>query len=340
MQLPTPGALPLAAPPEPPTQEDLSGFSLAADRGVLDLIKVSARRAFRVRPDPGEVLRRERAALAAAQPPIVDAAMQGFLAWRRSVLLVVATLLVPLVVLRFVEVGQATTPDSLTGLRSMAVLAEAAFAVLAWVQLRNWTQWHRQRRALAWGVGLWFVAPFVVTLAPLRETAERPDVIVGMVVGLQALLTLAPRVLAIAPATLRAALVNRHLFPELTAPGKLIAIAAVVGALLTYVVLILPYQITGSGWFVLAIAGVIAAAFFLLRGRRREHLIAAGLTVLCAFIGFARLIDGFDLSVLAGINLLLSFAVAVLAGSLVATDALMAALDRGDGPRAATAPPT
>src|SRR5262245_13685346 len=68
-------------------------------RSFVSFLKISSRRAFRLRIEPSEILPAERASLMAANPPIVDPDLQAFLAWRRSVLFLVAVALVPLSVI-------------------------------------------------------------------------------------------------------------------------------------------------------------------------------------------------------------------------------------------------
>src|SRR5262245_48075081 len=48
----------------------------------VSFLKISAKRAFRLRIEPTEVLPSEREALERAHPPIVDRNLQAFLAWR------------------------------------------------------------------------------------------------------------------------------------------------------------------------------------------------------------------------------------------------------------------
>ena len=84
-----------------PTQPGLGAFGHAPQPGdsmeevpgsqFVKFLKISSRRAFRLRIEPGEVLPSERASLERASPPILDSNLQAFLAWRRSVLFLVAS---------------------------------------------------------------------------------------------------------------------------------------------------------------------------------------------------------------------------------------------------------
>src|SRR5215470_15240445 len=64
---------------------------------------ISLRRAFRLNINTDEVLPSERAHLEAQASHITDPDHQAFLAWRRSVLLLVAIMFVPLTISRFFE---------------------------------------------------------------------------------------------------------------------------------------------------------------------------------------------------------------------------------------------
>jgi hypothetical protein len=152
--------LPLAAPPDRPSQPLIPYPPPPPPSGhnFVDFLKISARRAIRLRIEENEVLPQERAELTALQPPIVDPGFQAFLAWRRSVLFVVACALIPLILLRILELVEMgddpKMPDQLVTLNALPVIAEAIFCGIAFYQLRNWTRWQRQRRLLAIGFGI------------------------------------------------------------------------------------------------------------------------------------------------------------------------------------------
>jgi hypothetical protein len=67
------------------------------------------------------------------------------------------------------------------------------------------------------------------------------------------------------PGLVRASLVIKLLFPGVSAPGWLIVMAAPLYALLAYVILIVPYQFTGSGWFIAGVLGVMIGQGLLAR---------------------------------------------------------------------------
>jgi hypothetical protein len=246
----------------------------------VSFLKISAKRAFRLRIEPTEVLPAERAALERATPPIVDSNLQAFLAWRRSVLFLVACALVPLTVIGFFDallVGQATP---IRVIKMAPVIAEGIFLAICWSQLRNWAYWRRQRRMLLLGWILFMATPFVVFIYPLRTVFEgqftAEDVkalnlgsisrnLLPFKITMIAMLQLAPKAISLMPGLVRASLVIKMLFPGSPAPGWLIVVAAPIYALLAYVILIVPYQFTGSLWFIGGVIGIIAGQILLAR---------------------------------------------------------------------------
>ncbi len=246
----------------------------------VSFLKISAKRAFRLRIEPTEVLPAERAALERASPPIVDPNLQAFLAWRRSVLFLVACALVPLTVIGFLDgllVGQATP---IRVVKLAPVFAEIIFLLICWSQLRRWAYWRRQRRMLMLGWLLFLLTPFVVFVYPLRTVFEgqisAEDVkalnlgaisrnLLPFKITMVAMLQLAPKAISLMPGLVRASLVIKLLFPGSPAPGWLIVVAAPIYALLAYVILIVPYQFTGSGWFVGGVLGIIGGQILLAR---------------------------------------------------------------------------
>lgn len=342
------------APPTPPPQTG-STTGLPAGHGFVDFLKLSVKRAFRVRIDPSEVLPQERAALALMHPPITDPGFQAFLAWRRSILFVVAVSLIPLVILRFVELADLEDmPDGYVGFATIPVLAEVFFLIVCWTQLKRWTQWQRQRRALVIGWAVFFLTPFAVFLYPIQEffpgLGPQEKMLVGFAGSIMVIMTLAPKAISVMPGLIRAALCSKLLFPGSAGPGWLIVLATPVYALLVYVILAMPYQITGSGWFVLAIAGIIIGQIILLRAglklakpqlpedaimtvanARATYLVAMAAGGVFVVVAFGSLLDTLPIGPLAVINLLLSFQVSVLILTLITTDLVIASLDHARG---------
>jgi hypothetical protein len=156
--------------------------------------------------------------------------------------------------------------------------------VVAFDQLRNWAQWRRQRRILFIAWALYFVAPFLVYLYPFRSAFDSyylaratteilniklnasPATIhtaVGLAFGVQALLSLGPKVISLMPGLIRASIVSKLQFPGTTAPGWLMMLAAPFYALFAYIIVVLPYQITGSWQFVVGNVGILGAQVFI-----------------------------------------------------------------------------
>jgi hypothetical protein len=277
---PTPpqlGALGQPGPSPGDSMEEVPGSQF------VKFLKISSRRAFRLRIEPGEVLPTERASLERAQPPILDANLQAFLAWRRSVLFLVAVALVPLSIIGLVDAMAGSMPTAIRIVKLGPALAEGLFCWLCWDQLKRWSHWREQRRRLFWGWLLFMAMPFVVFLYPLRtaleETVRTPvDAFRGLgvagtyqravqpfVFAMIAMLQLAPKAISLMPGLIRASLVIKLLFPGSTAPGWLIVIGAPMYALLAYVVLIVPYQFTGSGWFISGVLGLVVGQALLAR---------------------------------------------------------------------------
>ena len=362
---PPPGYPPYRHAPAPPRPAAPPGH------GFFPFLRLSFLRAIRLRIDPDEVLPAERAALERAG--VTEPTFQAFLAWRRSILFVVATLLVPLIALKAYEIygEDSEFPDAvaetLRTLHTLPLLAEVAFCVLAWIQLRNWTQWRRQRRALAWGWAVFFIAPFIVYLYPMRSLAgdifgEMPpaqakalSLLLGLGFSLQAMMTLAPKAVSLIPGMVRAATVTKLLFPGSAAPGWLIVLGAPIYAMFIYVVLIVPYQLTGSGYFVVTILGIIGAEILLGRGgyllarpltraeaitavrrARLMYFVALLISVLFMVLALGELVEQLDWNAITVINLVFTFITNVWILTLITTDVLIAGLDRARGLTAGT----
>lgn len=359
---PQPG-LPLIAPPEsaPLWPSATSPPAPPPGHGFGGFLKISVKRAFRVRIEPSEVLPEERAALTLVHPPIIDPTFQSFLAWRRSVLFVVACTLIPLCLFRIIELATMGEeyPGGYKALQAIPLFAEIAFAVVAWKALARWTQWERQRKPLAVGWLVFFLAPFAIYLYPMQRFFSGADELeligVGVLISIQAMMVLAPKAISLMPGLIRASLVSKLMFPGTAAPGWLMVLATPIYALLVYVALIMPYQITGSGYFVLGMAGIIGAQFFLgragfklakpqtapeaietVRNARASYLLAMAFGSLFVIVAFSSLIEKMDIPVLRVVNLVLSFEASVLALTLITTDIMIDALDHHRGLSAGT----
>ena len=327
----------------------------------------SLRRAFRLQIRTDEVLPSERAALESQARHVTDLDHQAFLAWRRSVLLLVAIMFVPLSVFRFLEAFDGPkVPLVGRGFMLLPAVAEAAFCVVVFDQLRYWAQWRKQRRVLFIAWALYFVSPFLVYAYPFRAafdsvylaraaaeiggvrldaTRATIHMVVGLAFGVQALLALGPKVISLMPGLIRASIVTKLLFPGSTAPGWLMMLAAPFYALFAYIIVLLPYQITGSWQFVVGNAGVLAAQVFIgLSGRRltvplsvqeshdRIHmswLASSGILVVSAVFmvyGLYDFITQMHLGAVRVVTGILAFVSNVLLDTLIGTDAIVAAM--------------
>ncbi len=363
MASPPPGGMPFEIPPLPP-------MSLRPDRPFLEFAALSLRRAFRVRIEASELTPHEAAALDRAG--VVQPSLRTFLAWRRSVLFGFASFLGLLVVLRAVEVFDKAyvspavrepAGGTLQGLNIVLLLVDAAFCGLCWWQWTKWTEWTKQRRLVTLGWLAFFLAPFVLYLYPLRTTlgdagSDSAGAGFGMFFALQTLIVLAPRALALLPGVARAATVTKFLFPSSAVPGWLLVAVTPLYALFLLLVLLIPYQVTGSGFFVMALGGFLAAAYLVtktaldLRGPvdrevitrtlgkiRTGYYIAMGVGALFLLVGLAELVDQLDMKPLTVVNLVGIALANIWILTLVGTDNLVANLEAGKHIDGFTAPP-
>jgi hypothetical protein len=267
--------------------------SAPAETWTRSFFLVSLRRAYRLDIKTDEVLPQERSHLARQAGHIRNPEHQAFLAWRRSVLLLVALMFVPLTVFRFIETWDGPeVPHVGRAFLLLPAITEGLFAIVAFDQLRHWAQWKRQRRVLFLAWALYFIAPFIVYAYPYRNAyassywaaqaalnqisggamhVARHDyqTLVGLAFGMQALLVLGPKVISLMPGMIRASIVTKLQFPGTAAPGWLMLLAAPFYALFAYIIFLLPYQVTGSWQFLVGNLGIVLAQVFIgISGRR------------------------------------------------------------------------
>ena len=316
-------------------------------------IIIAITRAFRSSIHPDEVTEMERTSLLGASPSVEDPYMQGFLAWRRSLLIVVAALLAPISILKIVEFTDLgdQLPDTIKSMFMLRLIVDVAFAVAIWFLVPLWTQWRRQRRLL---VTLWFVyfaTPFLVFLYPWRAAAEGGDpqqlISLGAVAAIYAMVSLGPKAISLMPGLMRGAIAVKQLLPGSSAPGWLLTLSAPIYALFFYLLLILPYQMSGSGFFVGAMLGFTGAqvwmarmGYRLARPESKEQAtqtirkVRVGFHVLNGFgalmlvIAFIDFAEKLDFSAAGVIEIFVSFAANVLLLTIIATDLLLANLYR------------
>ncbi|CAN5900505.1 hypothetical protein BH11MYX2_BH11MYX2_09300 [soil metagenome] len=289
METPTPPP-PAGQGTPPPKPEQSAWFDVEDLPGsqFLWFLKLSLRRAFRLRIEPTEVLPSERRALLGANPPIHEPQLQAFLAWRRSVLFMVACALIPLTVIGIGDSLRHTDWLAIFFVKFAPAAAELIFCLICWQQLKKWANWRQQKKWLFYGWLLFELTPFIVFIYPLntffseiRGAATSQEkrmallalgidgiykqAIMPFVFAMIAMLQLAPKAISLMPGLIRSSMVIKMLFPGNSAPGWLIVMAAPMYALLAYVILIIPYQFTGSGWFIGGVLGIILAQTFFAR---------------------------------------------------------------------------
>ncbi len=367
--------------PYPYPNQNPNGYARApapypAGHSFIAFLKLSLSRAFHLRIEPDEVTPFERVQLERAG--ITEPSFQAFLAWRRSLLFAFATLVLPLMGLKAYELFSESNSDPSTakveetwrGLQTIPLVAEVAFALLAWSQLRRWTQWRRQRRMLMWGWIGFFLASFIVYLYPLRslladvapgndavshKVNESARLVIGLYASVQAMIHLAPKALSLIAGMVRGSIVTKMQFPGSAAPGWLIVLGAPIYSLFVYVVLIIPYQITGNGYFVGAIVAIVIAEALLGRGgyllarpltraqavatvtrARRFYLSAVLIGAVCIVLALVDLIDLLNLRWVTVVNLIGTFLTNVWILTIITTDLLIDSLDRARGLSAGT----
>lgn len=321
---------------------------------------LSLTRAFRLRIEPNEILDDERRTMAAARPPITDETQQAFLAWRRSVLFMAALLMIPVAILHAYENLKEleNVPEGWKTLTYLGVAVEAGFAVFLWTQVGRWTQWKRQARTLSWAWLIYFLTPFLVFLYPLAsafdfgdagpEQRHQMQVAVGILIGAQALVSLAPKVISLLQGLIRASIATKTLFPGASAPGWLMVMAAPLYMIIFYIFVLLPYHFTGSGLVVVGMFLVLAAKGTLVRAglgltkpmpdeaARTATSKTLRLWMAMLISGAACIVGGLwalvsKASPLTVVNFALSMGANILVLTLIATDALITALDRARG---------
>ena len=328
-------------------------------------LKISAKRAFRLRIEPSEVLPSERLTLETASPPIVDRNLQAFLAWRRSVLFLVAVALIPLTVIGVIDALQSRKFTPIFLVRAAPAVAEGLFAWICWAQLKKWAHWRTQRRKLFWGWLLFMLTPFIVFIYPLRTIFEElggssrekllalgvegvyRQAVMPFVFAMLAMLQLAPKAISLMPGLIRASLVIKLLFPGSSAPGWLMVMSAPLYALLAYVILIIPYQFTGSGWFIAGVLGVVAGQAVLARAGfalakpmdeaetlrqiakvRKYYLAVMLISAVLIVVALSALVSQLNLRATDVITAVLKFETNVLILTMIGADLVVTNLDR------------
>jgi phosphoglycerol transferase MdoB-like AlkP superfamily enzyme len=258
--------------------------------------------------------------------------------------------------------GEEGMPEGWKALNMFALLVEIAFTIFLWTQVPRWTKWRRQARALSWAWLLYFLTPFLVFLYPVAssidysqlgdsadaQARQAAQVAVGIGIGAQALVSLAPKIISLLQGMIRASIATKTLFPGSSAPGWLMVIAAPLYMIIFYVFVLLPYHFTDSGLVVIGMLLVLAAKGTLVRaGLRltrpmRDEVARAATARALTFwvsllsLGALFIIGGLwslvsQSSALTLVSFVLSMASNILLLTLIATDSLISGLDRARG---------
>ena len=357
-------------PPAPVQRKThlISTVNAPGGTGFGAMAALSLRRAFRLRIEPNEVLEDERTAMLRAKPPITNENQQAFLAWRRSVLFMAALLMVPVALLHAVQNlnFNDSTPDGWKTVSVVSFLVEAGFAVFLWTIVPKWTAWRSQSRALAIGWVVYFFTPFLVFLYPLADAIlemqlkgadadavpaaalQQVRFAAGAMIGASALLSLAPKVISLLQGVIRASIATKTLFPGSTAPGWTMVIAAPLYMVIFYIFVLLPYHFSGSGLVGLGLLLVLVAKATLVRAglrltrpmtdevARTATKRALSLWMVLLVSGGAAIVGGlWDVlkaaEPLTWINFGLAMGANILVLTLIATDGIIAALNRARG---------
>jgi len=350
--------------------EQLADAAAEIPGRFVAFLKLSAKRAFRIRIEPSEVLPDERQQLLAANPPIVDENLQAFLAWRRSVVFLVATILTVLSMIGLWEsLGGYKVASSVRFVKLLPTLAEVAFCLICWLQLRNWTNWRKQRKWLLLGWLLFMLTPFVVFMYPLSYavadakramTVEMVSqlgyqgtynrVVAPFVFAMIALLQLAPKVISLMPGLIRSSMVIKLLFPGASAPGWLIVMCAPIYAMIVYALLIIPYQFTASGWFIFGVIllmvaqGLVTRSGFALakplsqeealehiKRIRKFYLVLLLTAAVSMIVGLGLLVNMLHMKWTTVVTTILKFEANVMILTTIGTDLVVTNLDRARG---------
>jgi len=343
----------------PPTDEGLARRSFG--------------RAFRLRIEPNEITPAEQKALLASTPPVTDPHMQAFLAWRRSILFIVAFALIPLAGLRLWDALKDDWPDQLRFIALVPACAEIFLCIVCWWQLKNWSHWRQQRRSLFRAWLLFMAAPFFVFLVPMDgiiegivrdqigagggevidaigENQVAATAIIGLkaAIAITALLTLAPKAVSLLAGTVRAGIVTKMLFPGTAGPGWLVVLSAPIYTLFVFTLLIVPYQLTGSGWYVGAMVGLMTAQIALGRAgyrlakpmsheeavglvakARAAYLVAMLVFAACLIVALGTMAKSLGVETI--VTTVLSFETNVLLLTLIGSDLVITNLERARG---------
>jgi hypothetical protein len=210
-----------------------------------------------------------------------EADARRYLAWRRSVLLVVA---IPTLVSALLKTISVAT-DDYSGLSGLGVLIGLAvllplyaMPLTSWLAARAWDQHRRSRAILLRGWLFAFLTPLFLALIPytwrVDYTAVNPmqqgqlTAILSFGGAMAVYVTLMPAVLSLIPGVLRGCLRIKALIPESILPGLFLVAATPLYILLFLVIFTTVNQVAGNGLLILGVLALLGAPLLYLINAR------------------------------------------------------------------------
>lgn len=253
---------------------------------LLDELKMGYHRLFQGDFQQVEATGAERAELAAAKYPVTEAVSQNYAAWRKSILVVAAALLVVSALFsiakfqdvedQLVELHLAQSPDAtqeqaqqavrglfgvnnletlgyLSLLEVAIILLTTTFTILAAIR---WSSVRRSRRHARRAWYVWILLPIAMAMIPWSglldlghlapDQAQGLKSVLGITLGLFMTILLGPRILALFPGAIRSALLIKTLVPETSLPAWVAALCAPIYMLVLVLVVALINQTNGN----------------------------------------------------------------------------------------------
>ncbi len=258
---------------------DRAGAAAQAGR-FWQRVSFHPRRAFASDLQTLPVTDRERARLAAHA--ITEEAVQRYLAWRHSILLVILGPIILSALLGSIKMfGQF---EGLTGFGALAnvihILSLYAMPLAVLAACLLWSHLKLSRTLLLYGWVISFLVPIMVALFPLdwlvnmdaairADNAEQHKLAVGIASALTGLIyffMFLPVVLSLMPGCVRACLRIKTLLPESIVPGWFLVAASVVYAFIILPVFIAVSKFTGNLMLIvgvlLVVCGPLVYVFF------------------------------------------------------------------------------
>lgn len=216
-----------------------------------------------IRPTPAE-----RAALTAAG--IVDPLMQGYTAWRRSLILVALPVTLLSGALALWDLVSNTQTDELSTVGALALvvpsLAVLVLTVATVLAAITWRSPHASARILQTGWAISLFAPVLVAVIPFQwlldgdataGLAPEAEVILRVYVSVAYTINLLPTLLSFPSGVVRGGARVKSLLPASTISGWVLVIFAPVYAVFFVVALILVEQLAGN---VVLLTGIVLLA--------------------------------------------------------------------------------